>query len=654
MAGAQNRLEAIRRHLVAQEVSGDNGEITTDACQKQQQASGLKAEKCGAAGAALSAVTSSMPSRNHRMEVGDTRGTIPKRRQDVLRWNGWGYKESGFVVRKVNNEYVAFFAGDKYGVGDSALPNLKTWVSDKVGVDLANATPANSEPKEEDVPPPIVNEAFLSELKQSQIQYSMDGMDRVIRAHGQTLKEIFILRHGMFDRIPDIIVWPTCHDDVAYLVNLACRHNVVIIPIGGGTCVSGALLCPKDENRMIVSLDMTQMNKILWMDEENLTANIEAGIIGQDLERLLAIRGYCVGHEPDSLEFSSLGGWVATRASGMKKNVYGNIEDLVVHLRMVTPMGTVEKNCEVPRMSSGPDVHHFILGSEGTLGVVTEVTIKIRPLPECRRYGSLVFPTFEDGVACLREVAKRRCAPASIRLMDNEQFQFGLCLKSENHSLLGSFMDSLKKLYLTTIKGLDVYQICVATLLFEGRKEEVESQEKKIYHIASKYGGIPAGEDNGRRGYMLTFVIAYIRDLGLKYSVVAESFETSVPWDRVLSLCSNVKDRITDECHKRGILSIFVSCRVTQTYDAGACVYFYFAYNYINQKHPVEVYEDIEALAREEVLANGGSISHHHGVGKLRKRWLSSSISKPGVGMLKAIKEYVDPQNVFSNGNLML
>lgn len=247
----------------------------------------------------------------------------------------------------------------------------------------------------------------------------------MFRAHGHTLHEIFTLRESNFERIPDLVVWPKCHEDVVVLVQLAVKHNVVIIPFGGGTSVSGALLCPENELRMIVSLDTSQMNRILWIDHQNLTARIEAGIFGQDLERTLASYGLCTGHEPDSYEFSSLGGWVATRASGMKKNVYGNIEDLLVHVKMVTPVGTAERSCQVPRISSGPDIHHFILGSEGTLGVITEVTLKVRPLPEVQKYGSIVFPDFEPGVKFLREIAKQQLKPASVRLMDNEQFIFG-------------------------------------------------------------------------------------------------------------------------------------------------------------------------------------------------------------------------------------
>ena len=345
---------------------------------------------------------------------------------------------------------------------------------------------------------------------------------------------------------------------------------------------------------------------------------------------------------------------MATRASGMKKNIYGNIEDILVRVKMVTPRGTVEKSCQVPRMSTGPDVHHFILGSEGTLGVVTEVTLRIRPLPECKEYGSLVFPTFEIGVACLREIAKQRCAPASVRLMDNEQFRFGQALKAEGGTYFKAFLDGFKAMYLTKFKGFDPNKLSVATLLFEGTREEVKEQQRRIYEIASRFGGIPAGEENGRRGYMLTFVIAYLRDLGFEYFFIAESFETSVPWDRVADLCRNVKENIKRTCVELGIkVPPMVTCRVTQTYDAGACVYFYFGFNYHGHANVLELYDAVESAARDEILANGGSLSHHHGVGKLRKKWLRKTVSDVGVEMMQGVKNAVDPQNIFGNGNLL-
>ncbi|RWS24281.1 alkyldihydroxyacetonephosphate synthase-like protein [Leptotrombidium deliense] len=584
----------------------------------------------------------------------NSNSSIPIQRQQLLKWNGWGFKDSKFEVD--SNTLMFRFTGNRYAIGDKNLPNFKNWVETKLGVDVTKKVSSQCELSDDVLPAPIVCDAFVNDIKASEMKYSFDGKDRLFRAHGHSLQEIFALREGRFERIPDIVVWPTCHEDVVKIVELASQNNVVVIPFGGGTSVSGAVTCPSDEQRMIVSLDTSQMNNILWIDHQNFTAKVEAGIIGQDLERNLAKYNLCTGHEPDSFEFSSLGGWIATRASGMKKNIYGNIEDLLVHVRMVTPKGVVERNCQVPRLSTGPDIHHFVLGSEGTLGVISEAIIKVRPLPECKRYGSLVFKCFEDGFKFMREVAKQKLKPASVRLMDNEQFIFGQALKPEA-SFWNSFIDSLKKIYVTKFKGYDVSQMCVVTLLFEGSKFEVDVIEKQVLDIASLFGGISGGEENGKRGYLLTYVIAYIRDLGLEYGVVAESFETSVPWDRCLQLCENVKDTIRREVKKYSIKKpVLITCRVTQTYDAGACVYFYFAFNYMDEKHlnAVEVYEAIETCARQEILNCGGSLSHHHGVGKIRKKWLEQCVSDTGLGMMRAVKQFVDPQNIFGNGNLML
>uniref|UniRef100_A0A803T703 Alkylglycerone-phosphate synthase n=1 Tax=Anolis carolinensis TaxID=28377 RepID=A0A803T703_ANOCA len=549
---------------------------------------------------------------------------FPKRRQEILKWNGWGYNDSKFIFNKKGH---AEFTGKRYQIGGIVFPLLKEWLEKNLGGSLEHKITPRASLNISEIPPSIASEEFLQDLQMTKIPYSKEAESRVFRAHGHCLHEIFLLREGMFKRIPDVVVWPECHDDVVKIVELACKHSVCIIPYGGGTSVSSALECPPEEKRTIVSLDTSQM---------------------------LGESGYCTGHEPDSMEFSTLGGWVATRASGMKKNIYGNIEDLVVHIKMVTPRGVIQKSCQGPRMSTGPDIHHFILGSEGTLGVVTEVTIKIRPIPEYQKYGSVVFPNFERGVACLREVAKQRCAPASIRLMDNEQFQFGHALKPQVASIFTSLLDGLKKFYITKFKGFDPNLLCVATLLFEGDREKVLQHEKQVYDIAAKFGGLAAGEDNGQRGYMLTFVIAYIRDMGLDYYIIGESFETSVPWDRVLDLCRNVKERIARECKEKGVqFPPFSACRVTQTYDAGACVYFYLGFNYRGLSDPMRVYEEIEMAAREEILANGGSLSHHHGVGKLRKHWLKESVSDVGFGMLKSVKQFVDPNNIFGNGNLL-
>lgn len=397
----------------------------------------------------------------------------------------------------------------RYPLGGCELPSFTKWVEAKFDMKL---DPSKNYPQlPQTYPKPVLNTTFLNELRtKTKVEHSQEGVDRLVRCHGQTLDDIYSLWHNKFQRIPDLVVWPRCHDEVVQLVQLAHRHNVMLLPYGGGTSVSGSITCPAQEDRMICVLDTSQMNRMLWLNRENLTVCFESGIVGQDLERVLREQSLTVGHEPDSYEFSTLGGWVATRASGMKKNVYGNIEDLVVRVRMVTPTGTLERECSAPRVSCGPDFNHIILGSEGTLGVITEVVLKVRPLPPVQRYGSLVFPDFEQGILFMREVARRRCQPASVRLMDNEQFLFGQALKPEK-SWLESCLDAVKQRYVTVWKGIDLQHISVATLLFEGDEKDVRRQEAIIYAIAARYNGFAAGGQNGERGYVFTFVIAYIR-----------------------------------------------------------------------------------------------------------------------------------------------
>lgn len=379
------------------------------------------------------------------------------------------------------------------------LPHFGDWARENFNMKMDDIHEQPKKPLR--YPEPILSDNFMDEIKRSNIDHTTSGEDRLVRCHGQTVHEIFDVRNGNFKRIPDLILWPHSHDEVVIIVKLANDTNTVLIPYGGGTSVSGSITCPQDEARSIAVIDTSQMNRLLWLDRENLVACFESGIVGQDLERVLQEEGLTMGHEPDSIEFSTLGGWVATRASGMKKNIYGNIEDIVVRIKMVTCKGVLEKNISAPRVSCGPDFNQIILGSEGTLGIVTEVVVKVRPLPSVKKYGSLVFPNFDVGIKCLREIAKKRCQPASIRLMDNEQFLFGQALKLDT-GIVASFVDGLKKFLLTKVKGYDLKKIAVATLLFEGDKDEVERQEKLIYEIADRHSGLKAGETNGQKGYV--------------------------------------------------------------------------------------------------------------------------------------------------------
>lgn len=238
--------------------------------------------------------------------------------------------------------------------------------------------------------------------------------------------------------------------------------------------------------------------------------------------------------------------------------------------------------------------------------------------------------------------------------MDNQQFQLGQHLTPEENPQLTYIKEKLKNLFLTQFAKFDLDQMCACTLLFEGRADQVDHQQSEIYSIASKYGGIKAGEKAGMKGYFLTYMIAYLRDYGFGYWLVGESFETSVPWSNVLTLCNRVKERVVRSGEERGLpYRIECSYRVTQLYDTGAAVYFYFGFIFRGVDDPLQKFADIEADARDEILACGGSISHHHGVGKLRKHWLRQTVSPVGVEILRAVKKSFDPNNILGNQNLI-
>lgn len=563
--------------------------------------------------------------------------------------DAWGFRDSEF---RVTERGTVEMTGARYPLCGSELPELLPWISRVLSVDLDGSDLCPSR-YPTTIPEARVNTAFLDDIRSflAADQICQEPTERLRHGHGHTQDEIYAIKLGVLGRIPDLVVYPTEEPHVSALVATALRHDVSVIPFGGGTCVTEALRCPQEESRTIVSVDMRRMNRILWIDPVDRMACIEAGAVGRDIAAQLAEYGFTMGHEPDSIEFSTLGGWIATHASGMKQNRYGNIEDLILDMRVVTASGLLERPTVVPRESVGCDPRQWMFGSEGGLGIVTSAVMKLFPLPELQRYGCVVFPDFERGVAFLYDLMQEATPPASVRLMDNLQFQFSVALKSHSEGLK-ALKGKIEKFFVTRVKGFDPERMAACTLAFEGSRREVNRQEAAVSAIASRHGGLKAGAENGRRGYLLTFNIAYLRDFGLRLYLLGESFETSVPWSQLLPLCENVKKRVNEECRRRNLPGRpFVTCRITQIYETGVCVYFYFAFYFKGVERPSEVYAEIETAAREEILRNGGSLSHHHGVGKLREKFLPSIKSAATLEWIERAKRALDPTNVFGCGN---
>ncbi|KAF8820684.1 putative Alkyldihydroxyacetonephosphate synthase [Cardiosporidium cionae] len=586
----------------------------------------------------------------------------------ICKWNGWGYGDSFLRKGKTPGKTVEM-AGSRYGRINIPVDRMFNFMH-SIGIDTTMvSTPQTT------IEVPAIrnwNEEFIVDLKRRTNESCWIGTspeERLFHGHGHTCQEIFSLRYGKLHSLPDAILYPGGHEDVKEIVSLARHYRILIIPYGGGTSVTMGLQCPMNCDRMVVTVSMSRINRVLWINKKNFTACIEAGAIGYYLEELLNVHGMTMGHQPDSYEFSTLGGWIATRASGMKKNTYGNIEDQVMDITLVTAEGTLEQDCQIPRMSAGPSIKELIIGSEGSLGIITKAIVKIKQLPqvqttqfetqtmletEAGRFGSIVFPNFEIGLAFMREVAKLEPLPTSIRLMDNTQFRFGLIFKHDNgNATMQYIIEGIKRIYLRFVAGFHLEDMSACTILFEGEKYSVAKQEKRLYALAKRYFGIPAGAKNGESGYNMVFLIAYIRDFVMNYHWIFESFETSVPWDRIKICCERVKRQISDDCKSYEIsVKPIVMVRLTQVYPTGGVLYFYFGFFWKNIRNPVEVYACIEDSIRNVILDCGGSISHHHGVGKLRKKFLPKQVGEIGIEFLRGLKKNLDPTNIFGVGNL--
>ena len=573
----------------------------------------------------------------------------PTRDADPLAPDVWGFADTRFEL--LPNGSV-MLTGARYALSGTELPALMPWIEDVMQVQLKRDAlrPSHYPPP---VPPARDCAAFIAAARQAlgDAHVSQDDLVRLRHGHGQTLEEMYRLKHGTIARVPDVVCFPANEHEVQALMHEAQRCNVSLIPYGGGTNVTDALRCPGDEPRAIVSVDLSRMNRIRWVDRANLTACIEAGAVGRHLQAQLAELGLTLGHEPDSIEFSTLGGWIATHASGMKKNRYGNIEDLLLDVHAITPAGPLTRDVVVPRESVGVDARRWMLGSEGMLGIITHAVMRVFPLPEVQRHDAIIFPTFEIGFEFLRQLTRSGAIPASVRLVDNLQFQLSQTLKPAVEGP-AAIKRAIERFIVTGVKGFDAKRMVACTLVFEGSREEVVRQEATVKRLSDALGGMRAGAENGKKGYELTFGIAYIRDFVMQLGVLGESFETSVSWSEALVLCDRVKARVHKEHAARKLPGRpFVTCRITQLYHTGVAVYFYLGFSVDGVEDPLAAYLAIEHAARDEILECGGSLSHHHGIGKIRAEFLPRTLSPTARAWTAAVKRAIDPQNILGAGN---
>jgi alkyldihydroxyacetonephosphate synthase len=307
----------------------------------------------------------------------------------------------------------------------------------------------------------------------------------------------------------------------------ALSQDAVLIPFGGGTSISGSLEAGERERRPVISLDVADLRRVLAIDAPSGLARVQAGALGPDLERQLNARGWTLGHFPDSFTHSTLGGWIATRSSGMQSDRYGDIADLTRAVRVVTPAGLLATR-PVPHASTGPSVREMVLGSEGRLGVITEATVHVRRLPRRRVILGYLFPTWADGLAAMQAIAASEAAPSVTRVSDAYETAFSFATRKDP-TLLDRFKSTALTTYLERRRGFDVGAMCLAFIGYEGSERHVAAQRKAVNRLVGRHGGLCIGASPGELYDQKKFDTPYIRDFLLDRGTLADVSETATP-----------------------------------------------------------------------------------------------------------------------------
>ena len=543
-----------------------------------------------------------------------------------MKWWGWG------------EEDVAFTHEDKPALG----PFLKR----AVDVDVGAITSAPVAFEHVQVPEPSLPPALRAALEDAvgADHVSTAALDRVVHARGKSLRDL--VRH----RVPDVVVRPAAEAEVAAIVRAVVEADAVVIAFGGGTNISGSLEAPETETRPIVSVDMARMDQVLAIDDASGLARVQAGAFGPDLERQLNARGWTVGHFPDSFTHSTLGGWIATRSSGMQSDKYGDVADLTRAVRVVTPAGLLVTR-PVPHTSTGPSVREMVLGSEGRLGIITEATVHVHRMPERRVILGYLFPDWPRALDAMREIAASDATPSVTRVSDAAETQFSFATKKGASALDGLKSKALAT-YLERRRGYDLDAMCLSFIGYEGSPAHVAVQRRLVGRIVARHGGLCIGRGPGVLYDQKKFDTPYIRDYLLDRGAFGDVSETSAPWSALPRLYANVvatARRAFDDLGVRG----YVMCHLSHSYHAGACLYFTFAFKPAPGADPLGQYAHVKTAIQQAFVDSGATLSHHHAVGTEHAQWLEEDISAPGVAMLRALFDGMDPRANLNPGKIV-
>jgi alkyldihydroxyacetonephosphate synthase len=469
-----------------------------------------------------------------------------------------------------------------------------------------------------------------------------DHAARVEHAAGRGYPDLVRLRAGEPEGAPDAVVYPDSHDRVRALLDLCARSRVAVVPFGGGTSVVGGVSPLRGEQQGVIALDTSRMGGLMSLDRASMTVQVGAGMRAAELERRLAEEGLTLGHFPQSYEYVSLGGCAATRSSGQSSTGYGSIEEMVLGMRFAAPAGDIQLQAQ-PASAAGPELRRLLVGSEGALGVISELSLRVRSAPQERVYEGVFFDGFAAGVEVMRVLAQQSAAPDVARLSDEAETRMSLALAGT-----GAMKDRLGRAYLDLRGYRDG---CLAILGFEGERDEVRVRRARALVLVRDGGGLPVGRSPGAAWLKGRFEAPYLRDDLLTAGVMVETLETATQWSNVGPLRAAVARAIADALSERGTPGL-VSCHVSHLYESGASLYFTFIARML-EDDPIGQWRSVKESASRAIVESGGTITHHHAVGVDHASFMTREVGAEGVAVLGALKSELDPGGIMNPGKLL-
>ena len=462
--------------------------------------------------------------------------------------------------------------------------------------------------------------------------------DRVVHAAGKGYPDLVRMREASALHLPDAVVWPGDASEVAGVLELCSRKGIAVVPFGGGTSVVGGVEPLGGEHRRVITLDTSRLRQVIAIDQVSRVARLGAGLRGPEVEHALQAQGLTLGHFPQSFEYSTVGGWVATRSAGQASSGYGRIDDLVRGVRLVAPEGSLTLDAR-PASAAGPDLRELVVGSEGAFGVITDAELEVAPRPEEVRYEAFVFPGFAAGARAFRDLAQEELQPDVTRLSDEDETEFYLAaagLEGGRRAVLERYL---------AVRGVELAGCALAVLGWEGERGSCQRRRAAAMETIRRSGGVSIGTGPGKAWARGRFEGPYLRDELMARGVMVETLETATNWANADNLYQAVRSALEEEAP-------VVGCHISHVYPTGCCLYFTFlarqeAGDLIGQ------WERVKRSACEAIVGAGGTITHHHGVGADHRRYLKREDGKTGIRILRSVKATVDPAGVMNPGKLV-